>query len=388
MEYWRRKKATKGYGPENEIDVVPKTEDPELNGAMPKESKSKRKDRRQSKKNKKEKLGLWYTSEPTGGRLLACDPIFADEEKFVPLQISRLKPGQLLTSPFRYLIASYAHSVHIYSTSTSLLVRSLPISVDDRVTAYALSNTNPNRLYIATHGGSIILWDWMHGDKLGRWELGVSIRFLQTAANEAGSNETVFTYEEIEGSYTVSAHRLKSEKEAKKTELQVIMKRDCTLQGFQVHSSGKYVLTSSGNRFILGVANKTDVSSLKDLVYTWREIKLITDCVFRSLVSQMALNPKKYQGKSGSSRDSVNTVFGGLEGEIFVFEDLLAKLKQAEDGKTAKVHQQSALAPRVLHWHREAANTVRWSRDGTSTNLTMERRHANIHRKLHHLWWQ
>jgi len=69
-----------------------------------------------------------------------------------------------------------------------------------------------------------------------------------------------------------------------------------------------------------------------------------------------------------SSDQTLDVVIGGAKGMIFVYEDLLNNLVQSE--RASKASEPAAdLKPRILHWHRQAVGTVRWSLDGMATDL-------------------
>ena len=85
--------------------------------------------------------------------------------------------------------------------------------------------------------------------------------------------------------------------------------------------------------------------------FYWRELRLpseISTFDARSSMEHRAGNAPK-----------VDIAVGVDSGEIMLYEDLLFKLMGKEGKKTT-----TDIAPRNLHWHRSAVNSVKWSVDG------------------------
>ncbi|OCL13030.1 WD40 repeat-like protein [Glonium stellatum] len=342
-----------------------------LNGT-PKISKTTKRNKQREKTKRRAELATWSISEPIGGWFLPQDPVFSQDE--------------------RYLILANSRAVHIYSTATSLLVRTLPIG-SGTISSYALSSSEPNRVYVATSAGLIILWDWDKDKKISRWDLGSSIRGITAVAPEGSSHDVIYTHETGDR-YMIMAHSLRSGAEASQTKLKLIVKSKEPIQSFQVLSNGTFVVVVLRTSIMIGKATKLLSSSFEDLNYTWREFKIhqpitcFNACIRSRAHVATAKTPKN---PSQLVAESLDLVIGCVEGEIFVFEDILGRLMKAE--KSQKASEQSGdLTPMRLHWHREAVGSVKWSLDGNyiisggkETVLLMWQLGTGKHQTLPHL---
>ncbi|EOD48008.1 putative wd domain protein [Neofusicoccum parvum UCRNP2] len=290
----------------------------------------------------------WYTSEPAGGRFLQIDPIFSRDERF--------------------LIFATAKAVHIYSTANSLLVRTLPMNTSHSITAYALSSIDPDHLYVSDASGFVVLWDWMSGKKVNRWNLAAPVRGIATSAVDGPTGEkveTVFTLDKGEHSI-IHAHRLRGRKDASESSAQPLLKTRVPLQSFTVAGQGQVIAAAAKDRVFVGQIKNTSTATLKDLIFIWRELSCTQKIT--SIDVQVKGAEKKTPKKGApSSTGQVNLVIGCTNGALFLYEDIVAKLSQAEKQQKKDSKEPSAapsLAPRTLHWHRNPVGTVKWSLDG------------------------
>ncbi|KAF2084772.1 WD40 repeat-like protein, partial [Saccharata proteae CBS 121410] len=292
------------------------------------------------------KKDAWYISDPSGGRFLPIHPVFSRDE--------------------RYIMFANAKAVHIYSTVTSLLVRTLPVNSNHGISAYALSASNPTQLYVSDAAGFVALWNWVEGKKIGRWDLATRVcGMATTTVDEDGATaDTVFTHEKDQ-SNTITAHRMRSRKEGKESEAVVLLRSKRQMKSFKVVGNGSVIVVAFPDSVMVGKV-KEGAESFKGTTYVWREIKCAESVttfdvrVGRQEVKGGQKTPRK--GGSQNSKDSVNLAIGGSRGTIFCYEDILYRLIQAENPK--KDTAPSVLVPRVFHWHRNAVGSVRWSLDG------------------------
>ncbi|KAF2144969.1 uncharacterized protein K452DRAFT_305919 [Aplosporella prunicola CBS 121167] len=303
---------------------------------------------KQVKKKSRGKKDTWYTSDPAGGRFLHIEPVFSRDE--------------------RYLIFSTARAVHIYSTATSLLVRTLPSNTSHPISAYALSSANPDNIYVSDASGFVVLWDWVNGRKLGRWDLASRIQGMTTALFEEENGtkvDTLYTHERGQ-SNTISAHRLRGRSEGKDSEAVVLLKTKLAIQSFSVAADGHVIAVAFTDRVMIGKAKETSMTELKNFTFVWREIKCtetVTAIDVRVGRPDVKKDTKKTPRKGAApSANATNLTIGCANGAVFVYEDILLKLIQAENPK--KESQPVSLAPRLFHWHRNAVATTKWSLDG------------------------
>ena len=95
----------------------------------------------------------------------------------------------------------------------------------------------------------------------------------------------------------------------------------------------------------MGATNGTELENLETVKYTWREVVLPTQATCFDI-----------QGS-----DSIDLAVGTANGSILVYQNVLETLfGKGSDKKSS---------PRKLHWHREACNTLRWSKDGVYSHI-------------------
>ncbi|KAK8200031.1 hypothetical protein IWZ00DRAFT_448995 [Phyllosticta capitalensis] len=299
------------------------------------------------KKKRYDDNGRWYISEPVGGRFLPIDPVFSKDEKYIMFATSR--------------------AVVIYSVATSLLVRTLPASQSNPIAAFALSSAHGDRLWVSDAAGFTVLWDWVNGKKLARWDLSCRVRGITTAAHDEENgvkSDTVFVSERSDHS-TITAHRLRRPKDGKNSEAHLLLKTRKNMTGYTIGGQGNVIVASFKDSVMVGKAKETTVTSLKDLTFIWRELKCqspITSMDVRVGRQVTTQTPRK-SGGSGSPKESVNVAIGCYNGSVYVYEDIVNKLVQVENIKKENTAP-PRLTPRHLHWHRHAVSTVKWSKEG------------------------
>ncbi|MCJ1439346.1 hypothetical protein MMC27_008738 [Xylographa pallens] len=300
------------------------------------------------KKNKqlsKRRETGWQISDAVGGYLVDFDPVFSVDDK--------------------YLLLAYKSSIRIYSTNTSLLIRTLSASTKQSgITAFALSASNPSQLYVALSQGLVEKWDWTEGQRLGKWIINSQIYDI-TVVSQISHNveeDLVYTVDGRAGSWMITAHHLRLGKGPPQTEAHTLYKSTDPIASFKALESGKVVIACMGSRLILGNITSPPASVLKKVKYTWREVtapEWITTFDARISDGQKEATGGGTVKASPKSRTSVDVVTGGLRGSVYIYRDLLASLIQKE----RKKHMPTPVAQH-LHWHRTGVGAVRWSADG------------------------
>ncbi|KAH7088499.1 hypothetical protein FB567DRAFT_524496 [Paraphoma chrysanthemicola] len=289
------------------------------------------------KKQKNKHAATWALSPAQGSWFLPIDPIFSLDEK--------------------YLLLANPKNVQIYFTETSLLASVLPVGTAGFVTAYALSSTQPHRVYVADSNGLITLWDWVEGTKVGRWDIGVTVRNM-AVITQPGSDEDLVYCHEVGSSHTVSVHALRTKSQASKTELKRVLKTPSSITSIQVLLEGRYVVISTPESMLVGKRVKVTKTALHDFEYVWRELKFakrITTCS-----SYLRLSVK-------DQRDVLDVAVGDEIGVVLLFEDILAgfaMIELGQKGNKSRTDNAESLRPKLLHWHRDAVGSVKWSLDG------------------------
>jgi len=294
----------------------------------------------------------WEISKPVGGRMTGIDPIFSPDEE--------------------YLLIAYDSAIIVYSTATSLPVRSLRVKEADNISAFSLSSHNTQQLYISTTLGMIEKWDWTQGSRLGHWKLSSSIYFLTTsvqAAGEAG-RDLVYTVDR-KGSnpWLISVHHLT---DSSRNEVKTLFSSDKALSYMKVMEGGRFIIATSGARLIIGSSSPPDPAILQNASYTWRIVDSPDWIVsVDARVSHLDLDRKKIEGKKskgGSKKiESLDIAIGGLKGSIHVYQNLLGDLIHREQLMSKDGSEDigfKGINSRRLHWHRNAVLALKWSLDG------------------------
>jgi NET1-associated nuclear protein 1 (U3 small nucleolar RNA-associated protein 17) len=267
-----------------------------------------------------------------------------------------------LTS-YRYLLLATERALKVYSIETSLLIRTFTVSRFERITTYALSRYNPDHVYIATSNKRIILADWTTGKEIKKYKIDLRVLRMQAVIMENSDHDTLFYvaaelqsphYEQNCSISKVTIRKPTSKQGLHPTEL---WSHSRILFVFTVTEGGKYVIAASEDTLILGRIQGDGTS------YIWQQIR----CSEPVTSLDVQLQPKSGTGKKKSFQvqkreSSLNLVIGGLRGKIFLYMDLIDALEKQDLG--GKHDSGINLNPRIMHWHREAVEAVKWSADG------------------------
>ncbi|KAF2660519.1 WD40 repeat-like protein [Lophiostoma macrostomum CBS 122681] len=284
-------------------------------------------------------------SEPIGGWFLSQDPVFASDEKHLMLATSR--------------------SLQVYSTETSLLENTLQAG-SANITAYALSSTTPNRVYVANTSGLITLWDWVESEKIGRWELGAHTRHMVVIQHPESRQDLVYCHESGT-THFLNVLALRTREHSSPTESKTILETNSPINGVQVLLEGKLVVVATSKSVLIGKRLKVQKTALQDFEYRWREFqtsqRITTSDAYVRLPDQLEKDKQRQQ----DPKDYIDLAIGDQEGVIYVFEDILSSLLTIEKSQKSGAEVETfadSLQPKRLHWHREAVGSLKWSRDG------------------------
>lgn len=353
------------------LEVVAKAEEKKIKQEKHAQREGKKEGRTAEKaltKSKNKSRGPWNASPAQGGWFLPQDPIFSSDEK--------------------HIIVATPKAVQIYTAETSLLARALPItSPSTIVTAFALSATKPNQLYVADSTHLVTLWNWVEGTKLGRWQIGAMVRQMVVVAQPGSDEDLVYCHESSGKSQVINVHALRTKEQASQTELKQVLKQTDRLQRLQVLLQGKYVIITSHRSITIGKRLRASKTAVKDFDYVWRELQFsnaITTCDVYHRRPILADNGKK---SAEPEKDILDLAVGDEIGVILFFEDILASFAASERSQKnqTKVDSAEEFRPKRLHWHRNAVGSVRWSLDGTFSGARRINRRLTSHRQLSHI---
>lgn len=227
--------------------------------------------------------------------------------------------------------------------------------------------SKPSHLYVSLVTGIIEEWDWVNGQKVSTWDTGSCVHNLAVSdSGDSSPQDVIYTIDNDKDIWMMTAHRLRGLANNSVSELHIIWKSRNLLACFKVMGNGEVVIASAGIRLIIGSRNHTDSSALKDIQYTWREVECsewVTSLDVRINNEQPTrMNVMSEISHVPSVTTFVDLVVGGLEGSIFVYQDILGKLIRAETKKAKMSFTQK------YHWHRNGVGAVKWSLDGMSRN--------------------
>jgi NET1-associated nuclear protein 1 (U3 small nucleolar RNA-associated protein 17) len=300
---------------------------------------------------------LWQMSRPVGGRYINHDPLFSKDEK--------------------HIILATANSIHVYEAESSLLLRTM---YAHNISCYSLSSIHSHHLYVGNVYGDIHRFDWTTGQDLGTLSAGkgVCVRSAAPIQLRNTDEEVVFTIETLPkpgkksrktqsggGDTPVDVLAIrKAPWEDGDEARQVLYRGNGRLQHLRILDHGKLVIIAGENDMVVGdLSGNLDFSgtTLADLAgrYRWRHLS----CNQAISCLDAFLRVAASQDKSGRAKEgrSYSVAIGNAEGKVLVYDNIIEQLDILEDQGT-----NAAPRFRTLRWHREAPNTVKWSKDGKS----------------------
>jgi NET1-associated nuclear protein 1 (U3 small nucleolar RNA-associated protein 17) len=279
--------------------------------------------------------------------------------------------GMLLTSRCRFLIVANRTTINVYSTSNSLLTRSIKPTLGSkalrstRIVAYCLSPTHPNILWVAFSDGTVYRIDWTAGTGGDdHWTISSTDCIHMTVASmeSAGRRrDVVFTTEtKKDGGFRITAQEMSPETPTE-TPTRTIYTTPNRIQFLKTAKEGSIIVAASGNRVLLGRLRSIDWGTVEKIRYEFRIFES-TEAI-KSLDIRVSDRTESEALKESLKKSPVvDVVVGDVRGVLFVHHDLLAKIfSQQADGK---LPPGISMVPRKLHWHRQVVHTVKWSRDG------------------------
>ncbi|KAK5051621.1 hypothetical protein LTR84_003273 [Exophiala bonariae] len=285
----------------------------------------------------------------------------------------------LLTADGKYLLLPTHSQLRVYSTQTSLLIRSLQTSHGSSIVSCALSLIDPTKVYVAYTNDKISLWDWTTSQKLGQTATQNRLRRILPMAFD-GKEETVLALRHgEEKSSSVVAYSV--DHTGQQCNLATtILERPFSIMNIASYAAGSVLIASSAGKILLGYSQDIP-SNGQQLSYTWRELSM------SGFITSFDARVRPYKAKGARRVPIVDLVVGFQSGTIMIYQDLLFRLIGKE-----KSTDKEDITPRKLHWHRSAVNAVRWSRDqqyiisgGNETVLVIWQLNTNEKQFLPHL---
>ncbi|TVY90152.1 U3 small nucleolar RNA-associated protein, partial [Lachnellula willkommii] len=268
----------------------------------------------------------WKLSESIGGRMINADPAFTADEK--------------------YIIVASRTTVHIYSTSTSLLTRSIKLKIEGnrpnaRISTYCLSPTQPEIVWVACSDGHIYSVNWTSGAGATQWwaTSSTGCDYMTVASMESAGRrrDVVFTTEKRKDEgWRVTAHELAPPDGEIKIAARTIYTSNDQITFLTTAKEGAVVVGAAGKKLLLGRLRSTEYDTVDKIKYEFRVFET-TD-----RISSLDLRASERTGTEALKKSIlkripiVDLVIGDVRGAIFVHNDLLANLIRAQDGTLPK----------------------------------------------------
>ncbi|PNS13767.1 hypothetical protein CAC42_3260 [Sphaceloma murrayae] len=252
----------------------------------------------------------WTIRSAVGGRYLSLDPQF--------------------TADGNYLVAAKEHEVRLLSLEDSLVQNRIEAPVGSTVTGFAVSPTEPRRVYIGFSNPSRVeQWDWEDAtSSTGSASISGSVISVSAAQVETSGEEIVYT---LAGG----------------------------ADGNHIVRNGKSVFGTSGRVRDMAVFDNTCVCiGPGRLVVGTLHPDGGQEAMWQLNFDATCLAVRKHTTRPNQKKQNISfdLALGSRTGEIFVYENVIISASGVSSGPLP--------TPRILHWHRESVRAVKWSRDG------------------------
>jgi NET1-associated nuclear protein 1 (U3 small nucleolar RNA-associated protein 17) len=274
---------------------------------------------------------------------------------------------------FRFLIVANRTTVQVYSTSNSLLTRTIKLQIDAskgpnaRIITYCLSPTDSDFVWVACADGTIYRINWTNGAGTDQsWTISSTgcIHMTVASMDSAGRRRDVVFTTEIrkDGGWRITANELAPPGGPIETAAKTIYTSTQRINFMKTAKGGTVIVAASGNRVLLGSLRSIEFGTIDKIKYEFRVFES-TDAI-SSLDIKTSDREKApvVKGQTLKGFPIVDVVVGDVKGSIFVHNDLLQNLYMSQRG--GQEVPGISLIPRKLHWHRQTVYTVKWSLDG------------------------
>ncbi|EKD18536.1 uncharacterized protein L3040_007440 [Drepanopeziza brunnea f. sp. 'multigermtubi'] len=297
---------------------------------------------------KRNALEPWKLSAPIGGRMVNADPVFSKDEKF--------------------LIVAHLGTIQVFSTADSLLTRSIKLKLNEaadilpRIIAFCLSPTDEDILWVACSDGSIYSIDWTSGVGAEQyWGVSSTGCIHMTVASMDSADrrrDVIFTTEaRKDGGFRITANELAPPNSEVKTVARTIYTSNQRIHFLKTAKEGSIIVAISGNKALVGRLRSTEYDTLDRIRYEFRIFES-TETIKSLDIRVTTRTATEGMNKKFKNMLVVALAIGDVKGVVYLHSDILAKL--FADGVASGM----SLAPRKMHWHRQAVHTVKWSLDG------------------------
>lgn len=247
-----------------------------------------------------------------------------------------------------------ALSLMIYSTKTSLRIRSITIQASVLIThcseyivSVVLDSRSEDRVYVATSNSWLYLFNLTNGDQINKWNLGLgslqhvclcSDQMLEPSESEVVyvvSADTKFEHPSVTR-ISLSAGTVGARTELYRSRSHIV--------AVHVTDAGRVVCLITGRNILVLNGESRHVAPR---VYQMAHPLTCMDTYLPSSSIET--------GNKSAAQRSGDIVVGDITGAIYILHNVI---------KPSKIR--TVYTPTKHHWHRMAVCSVKWALDGTS----------------------
>ncbi len=190
-----------------------------------------------------------------------------------------------------------------------------------------------------------------------------------------GSNrDTIYALEKDgQSKWMITACTLSEDSEKPQQEANTVLKGSNRLRSLTVSSDARFAIAATDGGLMIGTLDDITPQGT-DIKYVWQEVTLEEPVTCFSMQCRRAAKPKSSKARKANAAQSqqnrLDLVIGTVRGRIYLYTDFMRHLEMRGRANGQPVSS-SSLSPRVMHWHREAVCTVKFSHDGAYIQSTL-----------------
>jgi NET1-associated nuclear protein 1 (U3 small nucleolar RNA-associated protein 17) len=262
-----------------------------------------------------------------------------------------------------------------------------------RVVAYALSNEDPNKIWVGCSDGRVFKIDWSTGTGSDQfWAISDAGLEQMTVASidiAGRRQEVIFTAGEVDGAWKITVHELSLLGSSPTTQSRILYNSPQPVHIMKAVGEDPVLVAASEKRVLIGVLQSSEVETIDQIRSDFRVFEssepvssLDVRVSTRTSVKDVLFGRKRI---AKVEQKIVDVVVGGAKGAIFVHNDLLGNLHRSQL-RLPNLQPENILKPSKLHWHRKSVASAKWSRDGVYFILDSRLPRLTSNRQLYHLW--
>ncbi|KAI5805010.1 quinon protein alcohol dehydrogenase-like superfamily [Geopyxis carbonaria] len=321
----RQKKTTAAKGAAGSEVAVTKPAGPE-DMQIVKSKKKKKKSAKGGEVAKKNTDSEWKLSPFVGGRYNDLDPVFSKDE--------------------RHLFVANANLLKVFSTKTSLLVRTITVpssaKYPEHIVGYGVDPRDAERMVIATPT-RLFLWDWTSGEQLKKWQPAtgpLQYSCIPTEEGTEGTGDIIIASKRPSGSAGSIVWSVKLDSDGTEVEKTQIFETSHLVTAVRVVDGGKAVCAIADKEIL--IANYDGGRWLAPRTFTMGQKLTCMDVYIQAGA----------KGKKAKVQRTGHVVVGDKTGALHILHDVV--LRPATEPVAMK-----------LHWHRKAVESVKWALNGS-----------------------